>query len=636
MSLLLGFSRDTKQTEPSNTDAIVKSNPIQPSYNPLTLKVKDEEIVKLSRQNESLKKQISSLEIEMNETESKYSAFEQQSNQQNQLHSSATEITKYEINIAQLNNTIKETQQKNHHYQRQMAQLNQVIKETQQKLKTSEKHNRDIHELTAQIQMSRCKLDNITAQKESLTMQVTALKTQSQHLLKQNQSQNEEIGGLRLEMERLKTENEAMEALEMQINALNIDNANITQEFTQLLDQNEVIAKYKQQQHNITQECDRLVNQNESQIKEIDAIKAKCEEITKKNESLKVAKCKQENALKTQNKQMEILRLETDALKMKNKESQRSLILQINAFETQNEEFSALKTDLEHMTQNNAKYKQERLSNQNEMMSLRLEKDALEKQMETLQLEADALKMENKEITQQSQLQINAFKTQTEESEELRMKIETIKAQNRNISNENERFILEITALNEKKQTKSKKEKITNCSTQIRIAKSETARLKSLLLCCKPQIVDKHGKRKEFGFVKFLQTNLSNKTVDQLFNKFKQEEMDAAQLLSILTLTVIIYKVKLHQLQTGHSNKPKLNSSKIKQMVKHLAVYIIRRYGTKMTDKEDVCVQDDDGNKIEGAFYGYTFTATKNIFAANISQWIENYTADDGTIPIHQ
>eukprot|EP00483_Globobulimina_turgida_P009494 UN09513 len=85
----------------------------------------------------------------------------------------------------------------------------------------------------------------------------------------------------------------------------------------------------------------------------------------------------------------------------------------------------------------------------------------------------------------------------------------------------------------------------------------------------------------------FLDTSLSDKVVTQLFSKFKSNKVDAKQLLSLLTLAVIIYQVKLHKMKTGTSSKPALDSAKIKGSLEHLATWIVRTFGEKSGAKKN-------------------------------------------------
>ena len=207
---------------------------------------------------------------------------------------------------------------------------------------------------------------------------------------------------------------------------------------------------------------------------------------------------------------------------------------------------------------------------------------------------------------------------------------------------------------NNVEKRKKKKRKYNKVSTQIEILSSEKCRAQSLLLCSKPEQIKKDGCVKEFGFLKYLHTNLSENAVCELFSKFPQKygknksqkeneqikqnksqneenhSLSVSQFLSILTLTVIIYRVKLHQLRTGTKQKPSLNSENIKTSVEHLAIWCIRTKGDKQNDTKKIKVYDDNHNEIEGEFYVYKLKLTQTIFSQNIYKWIKEYVDKEG------
>ena len=87
MSFLFGFCGDagavTKTTVQPNTQnrSLLNANGNSSSYDESLLSSKDEEITKLSRQNESLKKQLTDLEMELEQNKQKYSECDAQSQQ---------------------------------------------------------------------------------------------------------------------------------------------------------------------------------------------------------------------------------------------------------------------------------------------------------------------------------------------------------------------------------------------------------------------------------------------------------------------------------------------------------------------------------------------------------------------------
>merc|ERR1712228_937502 len=182
------------------------------------------------------------------------------------------------------------------------------------------------------------------------------------------------------------------------------------------------------------------------------------------------------------------------------------------------------------------------------------------------------------------------------------------------------------------KKKKKRKRKFNKTSTQIQILCSENARAQSLLLCSKPEIIRRDGSVKEFGFLKYLETNLSEHAVEELFHKFSSKKIDEngqnenilsiSGFLSLLTLVVIIYRVKLHQLRTGTKEQPKFDSEKIKTSIEHVTIWCVRTFGKRQNLKKSVKVYDDSGNEINAKYDVYKFRLTLNEFSSNIHEWV--------------
>jgi len=158
-------------------------------------------------------------------------------------------------------------------------------------------------------------------------------------------------------------------------------------------------------------------------------------------------------------------------------------------------------------------------------------------------------------------------------------------------------------------------------------------RAQSLLLCVKPEYIDnnngdegfgmnKNKNRKEFGFLSFLEKTITTDAVNELFlkfsNKTKQKNkkyLSNAQFTSILTLTVIIYKIRLFQIRTGCDDKePEIDAEKIKISIQNFAIWCICKYG----------------KLIEGK--GYKIKFTKYDYSHNLCHWIRDYVANDGNL----
>eukprot|EP01084_Bolivina_argentea_P183402 316473_1 len=144
---------------------------------------------------------------------------------------------------------------------------------------------------------------------------------------------------------------------------------------------------------------------------------------------------------------------------------------------------------------------------------------------------------------------------------------------------------------------KTKKMSYNRISTQIEILNSEGLKAQSLLLCIKRSNIDEE---KEYGFLPFLRHDLDDESVDELFNKFPDAtSLTATQFVSLLTLTVIIYKIRTAHLLTRSSSEayrtPHIDGEKVKVSVQHLSVWIIRRFGCKLNKSKTIHVVDDMG-----------------------------------------
>mmetsp|Transcript_47958 Transcript_47958/g.43022 ORF Transcript_47958/g.43022 Transcript_47958/m.43022 type:complete len:367 (+) Transcript_47958:32-1132(+) len=182
---------------------------------------------------------------------------------------------------------------------------------------------------------------------------------------------------------------------------------------------------------------------------------------------------------------------------------------------------------------------------------------------------------------------------------------------------------------------KNRKYNLNKIDDQIEVLYSEKAKLKSMILIMKPQYIQKSDNEyRDFSFLQFLETSLSDKVIDQLFSKFKSDTVDGKQLVSLLTLSVIIYKVKLHKMRTGSTDKPKMDSASIKQSVEHFTAWIIRNYGTKSNDKKKITVRNDNGETINGEYTICSAKFDKKAFGNDVKIWASKYIDDDGYIDL--
>ena len=169
---------------------------------------------------------------------------------------------------------------------------------------------------------------------------------------------------------------------------------------------------------------------------------------------------------------------------------------------------------------------------------------------------------------------------------------------------------------------------------QIAILHSEKLRNKSLLICCKPEWVPVPGKpARNFSFPFFVEHKMSDKVVDLLFDKFNADSVSGRQLSRLLTLLVIIYRVKLHKLRTGKSEKPDMETGRIQDEVLHFAVWIIRTFGERAGyQQQSVHIRDDEGQVVEGLYYMYTLNVRKSSFTADLKGWISRYIEADAAV----
>lgn len=219
--------------------------------------------------------------------------------------------------------------------------------------------------------------------------------------------------------------------------------------------------------------------------------------------------------------------------------------------------------------------------------------------------------------------------------------IDELKAENEALKQELEKIKSLATSGDDEKEspqkkTKNKKYNLNKIEDQIEVLSSSTLRSESLYLVCKPQYIPKsNNEYKNFSFLKFLETSLNDKVVEQLYSKIKSDTVDGKQLLALLTLAVLIYKVKLHRMKTGSTERPKMDSTEFRHSVKHLSAWIIRRYGQKSeNEKKYVTIKNDLGEVIDGEYSIYTFSENKDTFSEDFKEWVFDYIEQDGNIEL--
>eukprot|EP01084_Bolivina_argentea_P126848 224494_1 len=180
---------------------------------------------------------------------------------------------------------------------------------------------------------------------------------------------------------------------------------------------------------------------------------------------------------------------------------------------------------------------------------------------------------------------------------------------------------------------KKQKYNMSRLEDQIEIIYSSKAKTKSVSLCTMPGIIENQvdGSTRNLSFIKFL-GSLSERAVRHIFSQFKTDTLTQKQLVKLLTLTVIIYKAKVHKMKTGTLDKPYLNASDIKGSVIHLCAWIIRTFGKKTGDKKKMYIHNDDGMLIKGIFDIYVANFPKTSFTSDVITWVTKYVECSGNI----
>eukprot|EP00486_Rosalina_sp_Unknown_P007076 CAMPEP_0201571622 /NCGR_PEP_ID=MMETSP0190_2-20130828/14497_1 /ASSEMBLY_ACC=CAM_ASM_000263 /TAXON_ID=37353 /ORGANISM="Rosalina sp." /LENGTH=288 /DNA_ID=CAMNT_0047996461 /DNA_START=11 /DNA_END=877 /DNA_ORIENTATION=+ len=172
--------------------------------------------------------------------------------------------------------------------------------------------------------------------------------------------------------------------------------------------------------------------------------------------------------------------------------------------------------------------------------------------------------------------------------------------------------------------------------TQIQILKSDKARQQSLILCTKPEKIYRDGRNTEFGFLKYLNTELDEETAEDIFDQAEVENIKVAvsEFIEIMKYTVIEYQTKLHELRTGSDEtSPKLNQEKIKSSVRHLAIWCFREFGEEQDEIEYVNVTDDKSNEMEEEADNYELRLDEGKYLKNVSKWVQKYVDENSQQP---
>jgi len=118
-------------------------------------------------------------------------------------------------------------------------------------------------------------------------------------------------------------------------------------------------------------------------------------------------------------------------------------------------------------------------------------------------------------------------------------------------------------------------------------------------------------------FIKFVEKLLKSKLKDKIWSKcdsMGEGRIDGEKFMYFWILPVTLFKVARHQKQTKTKGRPKLDDKAMRREVRHLAVWIIRRYG----------VRQEDGS--------YSFILEREGFDKKIMKYLKEYAATKGAV----
>ena len=137
---------------------------------------------------------------------------------------------------------------------------------------------------------------------------------------------------------------------------------------------------------------------------------------------------------------------------------------------------------------------------------------------------------------------------------------------------------------------------------------------KSLALCCEQHAINGC----DIGFVSFIR-QLDTKTISQIFDKnalkMKCDSScvsSVSELVNVLSFATILYQAKVYQVQypNKETTEMKINNQEIKDMVKYIAVCIVRASGQKTNGKE---------------INAHDFKLKKEEFVAKVSEFLQHF-----------
>eukprot|EP01083_Nonionella_stella_P067131 177310_1 len=144
----------------------------------------------------------------------------------------------------------------------------------------------------------------------------------------------------------------------------------------------------------------------------------------------------------------------------------------------------------------------------------------------------------------------------------------------------------------------------------------------SLNICIETDPINIDGT--DSGLITFFQKYVSSQYVNQIFKKCDVEYIsNVKELTKILTLCLLIYKVKVFQIQNTmddgqrRTDKMRIQKEDFEPIATYLSHWIIREYGQVMDENED-------------QYERYDITITKESFASNMYCYLKKFVSGSG------
>ena len=123
------------------------------------------------------------------------------------------------------------------------------------------------------------------------------------------------------------------------------------------------------------------------------------------------------------------------------------------------------------------------------------------------------------------------------------------------------------------------------------------------------------------AFLKFVNKYLNAERINKMWNKIDIEQngyIETAEDITDAILSIaMLYKTKMNQKYNQTGRQININRQEVMKATKHIAIWIVRRYGEK------------DINTIDKV---YVFRITSDEFEKNLKKWLEEYLKWDGSL----